>query len=43
VRWVSRDYRDRFHADSGAERQALRKKAEELLEGPPASVLLENC
>jgi len=43
VRWVNRDYRERFHAADDAEHQALRRKAADLLEGPPASVLLENC
>jgi heme-degrading monooxygenase HmoA len=43
VRWVNRDYRDRFHTADDAERQALRQKAADILDGPPASVLLENC
>lgn len=43
VRWVNRDYRDRFHAAGDGERDALRQKAAEILEGPPASVLLESA
>jgi heme-degrading monooxygenase HmoA len=43
VRWVNRDFRDRFHGIDDAERQTLRQKAADLLEGPPSSVLLENC
>jgi len=43
VRWVNRDYRDRFHTADDAERRILRQKAADLLEGPPASVLLESC
>lgn len=41
VRWVSRDYRDRFHASEDADRRALQQKARELLEALPASLLLE--
>ena len=42
VRWVSREYRDRFHAGEDAARQALQQKARELLEAPPASLLVEG-
>jgi heme-degrading monooxygenase HmoA len=42
VRWVSRDFRDRFNAADDAERRALQQKARDLLDGPPTSVLLEN-
>jgi heme-degrading monooxygenase HmoA len=42
VRWVSRDYRDRFHAADDAERRALHQQGRDLLEAPPASVLLET-
>jgi heme-degrading monooxygenase HmoA len=42
VRWVSRDYRDRFHAGSDPEMQALRHRGGELLEAPPQSVLYES-
>lgn len=43
VRWVNRDFRDRFHAADDAERAALKQKAAEILEGAPTSVLLESC
>jgi quinol monooxygenase YgiN len=43
VRWVNRDFRDRFHSADDSERRALRQKAADLLEGSPDSVLLENC
>lgn len=42
VRWVSRDFRDRFNASEDAERRALQQKARDILDGPPTSVLLEN-
>ena len=41
VRWVNRDYRDRFNSSDDAERQALQQKARDLLDGAPKSVLLE--
>lgn len=41
VRWVSKDYRDRFNAQQDAEVQALLKQAASLLEGPPTRTLLE--
>jgi len=42
VRWVSREYRDRFHGGEDAARQTLQQKARDLLEAPPASLLLEG-
>ena len=42
VRWVNRDYRDRFHAVDDVERQALHQRARELFEGPPDSRLVET-
>lgn len=42
VRWVNRDYRDRFHAASDPDLLALRRKGSELLEAPPQSVLYET-
>ena len=41
VRWVNRDYRDRFHADDDKDRATLQQRARDLLDAPPASVLLE--
>jgi quinol monooxygenase YgiN len=42
VRWVNRDYRDRFHSTDDAERRALQQKGRDILEDAPTSVLLEN-
>ena len=42
VRWVSRDYRDRFVAVDDAERRALNQQGRDILEAPPVSVLLEG-
>jgi len=42
VRWVSRDYRDRFVAADDAERRTLNQQGRDILEGPPVSVLLES-
>ena len=42
VRWVNRDYRDRFHAEEDAERRTLQQKARELLDAPPDSRLVES-
>jgi heme-degrading monooxygenase HmoA len=42
VRWVSRDYRDRFVAAEDAERRSLHQQGRDILEAPPVSVLLEN-
>ena len=42
VSWVSRDYRDRFHAGDDADRHALQEQARELLEGAPTNTLVEN-
>ena len=41
VRWVNRDYRDRFHAATDQESQALRHKGGELFDAPPLSDLYE--
>jgi len=42
VRWVNRDYRDRFHAVDDADRRALHQKARDLFEGAPDSQLVET-
>lgn len=42
VRWVNRDYRDRFHSVDDAERQALHTKAREIFDAPPDSRLVET-
>lgn len=42
VRWVSRDYRDRFVAADDPERRTLHQQGREILEAPPVSVLLEG-
>ncbi|HZN02445.1 MAG TPA: antibiotic biosynthesis monooxygenase [Candidatus Polarisedimenticolia bacterium] len=42
VRWVNRDYRDRFHAIDDAERRALHQNARDLFDGPPDSRLVET-
>jgi heme-degrading monooxygenase HmoA len=42
VRWVNRDYRDRFSAHEDKESQALVQKSASILEGPPAHRLLES-
>ena len=42
VRWVNRDYRDRFHAEEDAERRTLQQKARDLLDAPPDSRLVES-
>jgi heme-degrading monooxygenase HmoA len=42
VRWVNRDYRDRFHGGDDPERSVLQQRARDLLEGPPANVILET-
>jgi heme-degrading monooxygenase HmoA len=41
VRWVNRDYRDRFFAHEDRDSQALVQKSAAILEGPPAHRLLE--
>ena len=41
VRWVNREYRDRFGSAEDSDRKALQQKARDLLEGPPQSVLFE--
>ena len=42
VRWVSREYRDRFSAHEFAEGRSLAQQGAALLEGPPAHRLLEQ-
>jgi heme-degrading monooxygenase HmoA len=42
VRWVSRDYRDRFVGADDAERRSLHQQGRDILEAPPVSVLLES-
>ena len=42
VRWVNKDYRDRFSAHEDKESQALLQKSASILEGPPAHRLLES-
>ena len=41
VRWVNRDYYDRFSAPQDGERQALVQKGTAVLDGPPTHRLLE--
>lgn len=41
VRWVNKDYRDRFSAHDDKESKALAQKSTALLESPPAHRLLE--
>lgn len=42
VRWVNRDYRDRFSAQEDRESKALAQKRSAILEGPPSHRLLES-
>ena len=42
VRWVNRDYRDRFSAHEDRESKALVQKGASILEGPPLHRLLES-
>lgn len=42
VRWVSRDYRDRFHASDDADRRTLQTQARDILDAPPDSRLVES-
>jgi len=42
VRWVNRDYRDRFSAQEDLENKALAQKRSVLLDGPPSHCLLES-
>ena len=42
VRWVNREYRDRFNVADDPDRKALQQRAHDLLDGPPRSVLLES-
>jgi len=41
VRWVNRDYRDRFNAQDDRENKALAQKRSALLDGAPSHSLLE--
>ena len=41
VRWVSREYRDRFSSQEGGDPDPLRQKSSAVLEGPPTHRLLE--
>ena len=42
VRWVSRDYRDRFHSPDDREGRALAQKGHALFDGAPSTRLLEQ-
>jgi heme-degrading monooxygenase HmoA len=42
VRWVNREYRDRFSAEEDRENKALAQKRSVLLDGPPSHRLLES-
>jgi heme-degrading monooxygenase HmoA len=42
VRWVNRDYRDRFHAVDDADRRALHQTARDIFDAPPDSRLVET-
>ena len=42
IRWVNRDYRDRFSAQEDKESKALGQKSAAILEGPPVHRLLES-
>lgn len=42
VRWVNRDYCDRFAAQEDKESRALVQKSAAILEGPPSHRLLES-
>lgn len=42
VRWVNRDYRDRFSAHEDKESRALVQKGSAILDGPPGHRLLES-
>lgn len=42
VRWVSKDYRDRFASHEDAETRALAQKHAAILDGPPGHRLLEH-
>ncbi len=41
LRWVNRDYRDRFSAHEDRESRTLVQKRSALLDGPPSNRLLE--
>jgi heme-degrading monooxygenase HmoA len=42
VRWVNRDYRDRFSTHEDKESKALVQKGTGILEGPPVHRILES-
>ena len=42
VRWVNREYRDRFETGEDAESRALTQKGTAILESPPTHCLLES-
>jgi len=42
IRWVNKDYRDRFSAHEDKESKALGQKSASILEGPPVHRLLES-
>jgi heme-degrading monooxygenase HmoA len=42
VRWVNRDYRDRFSSQEDREGKALAQKRSALLDAPPSHRLLES-
>jgi heme-degrading monooxygenase HmoA len=42
VRWVNKDYRDRFSAHEDPESKVLVQKSASILEGPPLHRLLES-
>ncbi len=42
VRWVNKEYRDRFSAHEDKDSKALVQKSASILEGPPAHRLLES-
>jgi len=42
IRWVNREYRDRFNGQETGEAKALVKRASTILESPPVHCLLEQ-
>ena len=42
VRWVNRDYRDRFSAQEDRDSKTLAQKRAAILDGPPSHRLLES-
>ena len=41
IRWVNKEYRDRFNAPQNAETRSLVTESAAILEGPPAHALFE--